>query len=260
MKLLSIAAGSVAALILAGTAAASAHHAQTPIKVQVTFARHAVHAKVLHQHGGNGVVGGWFLGAATSYLGVDRPTLVADLEAGQSLAQIATAHGKTAAGLVTALLAPAKLKLDAAVAGGRLTAAKETTILTRLQTALTTLVNKALPAPSSPGSSNGGGHKTPPVRVGPIAIVQSALTYLGVDMKTLLGDLRNGQTLAQVATSQGKTAAGLVDAIVAPVKTRLDARVAAGKLTSAQETSDLATLTTNVTAFVNGTAFATPTH
>jgi hypothetical protein len=36
------------------------------------------------------------------------------------------------------------------------------------------------------------------------------------------------------------------------VKTKLDAQVAAGKLTSAQETSFLTTLQTNVTAFVNG--------
>lgn len=244
MKLLSIAAGSAAALALAGTAAASTHHAQTPITVKVTFARHAVHASVLHRHGGNGVVGGSFLTAATSYLGIDRTTLVADLKAGQSLAQIASAQGKTADGLVTALLAPAKLRLDAAVAAGRLSSTTEATMLTRLQTALTTLVNKSLPAPP--------GHMRPPVRVGPMAIVQGALSYLGVDLKTLIGDLRNGQTLAQVATSQGKTADGLVAAIVAPVKARLDAQVAAGKLTSAQEASFLATLTTNVTAFVDG--------
>ena len=42
------------------------------------------------------------------------------------------------------------------------------------------------------------------------------------------------------------------DTIVASVKTKLDAQVSAGKLTSAQETSFLATLQTTVTKFVNG--------
>jgi hypothetical protein len=64
--------------------------------------------------------------------------------------------------------------------------------------------------------------------------------------------LRSGKTLADVAGAQGGTAQGLVDAIVASVKTKLDAQVSAGKLSSAQEASFLATLQTNVAKFVNG--------
>ena len=115
MHLKALAAGSAAALTLAGTAAAATHGAPSHIRV---VAKHHVSVSIQRQKAANGIVAGGFLNAATTYLGVDRATLVADLKAGQSLAQIATAKGKTADGLVAALLAPAKLKLDAAVTAG----------------------------------------------------------------------------------------------------------------------------------------------
>jgi hypothetical protein len=222
VKLKLIAAGAAAAA-LTSVGAANAGHA----------ARH-------HHHPPH--VAGGLLAAASTYLGVDRATLLASLEAGQSLAQIATAKGKTADGLVTALLAPSKLKLDAAVAAGRLTAAQETTMLSRLQTALTALVNKT----KSPKTAK---H----IRLGPDAVLRPALAYLGIDFKTLATQLRAGKTLAAVAAATaGKSAAGLVDAIVASVKTKLDAKVAAGRITAAQETDFLTTFKTNVAKLVNG--------
>jgi uncharacterized coiled-coil protein SlyX len=84
------------------------------------------------------------LGAAvTTYLGITPAQLRSELQAGRSLAQIATAHGKTAAGLKTAILAAVRTRLDKAVAGGRLTAAQETTILDRLSSHLDRLLDRA---------------------------------------------------------------------------------------------------------------------
>lgn len=228
MKLKVTAALSTAALVLVPVAAAKSHHH-----------RHSVQQLKAHvrlsatDHGS-------VVATAVAYLGVDRTTIAADLKAGQSLAQIATAHGKTADGLVAALLAPAKLKLDAAVAAGRLTSAQETAFLARLQTAVTAIVNHA----SRPHVA--------PVRVTTASILGPVLTYLGLDFRGVVAQLRSGKTLAQIAVAQGKTASGLVDAVVASVKAQLDARVTAGKLTAAQETSFLATLQTNVAKLVNG--------
>jgi len=78
------------------------------------------------------------------------------------------------------------------------------------------------------------------------------LSYLQLDFKGLVTQLRSGKSLADVAVAQGKTSVGLVDAIVTSVKTKLDARVAAGKLSSADEATFLAQLQANVTALVNG--------
>ena len=70
--------------------------------------------------------------------------------------------------------------------------------------------------------------------------------------------LRAGKSLAAIATDQGKTAAGLVAALKAAAVKKLDAGVAAGKLTSAQEAEILATLTQRLTDFVNRTPQAGP--
>jgi hypothetical protein len=229
LKLKLIAAGSVAALMLVPVAAAKPHHhhhqsvAQLKAHVRASATNH-----------------GSVVSAAVAYLQLDRATIAADLKAGQSLAQIATAQGKTADGLVAALLAPAQLRLDAAVAAGRLASDKETAFLAKLRTALTAIVNHA----SAP--------HVVPVRVSTASILKPAFTYLGLDFRALVTQLRSGKTLAQVAVAQGKTATGLVDAVVASVKAQLDARVTAGKLTAAQEASFLATLQTNVAKLVNG--------
>ena len=151
---------------------------------------HHVGVAIKKDHASNKVVGGGFLNAAVTYLGVDKATIVAGLKSGQSLAQIATAHSRTADGLVAALLAPAKLKLDAAVAAGHLKSDREAALLTKLQTALTTIVNKAVTPHTPPTNHN------KPVRVNPAIIFKAATQYLGVDLKTILQGLRGGKTLA----------------------------------------------------------------
>ena len=223
MKFISILAALVAALAFAGVSAAAPQH------------RGHGHIRVSVEHRGHSFVAG-----AATYIGVDRASITADLKAGKSLAAIAAAHGKTADGLVAALIAPAKLKLDAAVAAGRLTAVRETALLTKLQAAVTKLVN------ATPKAHTGTKH----VRVPVGAILKPALAYLGLDFKGLATQLRSGKTLSQVAVAQGKTAVGLVDAIVASVKTKLDARVAAGKLSAADEATFLTQLQTNVSALI----------
>jgi hypothetical protein len=82
----------------------------------------------------------------TSYLGLTAAELKADLKAGQTLAQVANATpNKSAQGLVDALVAPWKTKLDAAVAASRITSAQETTILSHLNARFTALVNAHWP-------------------------------------------------------------------------------------------------------------------
>jgi hypothetical protein len=76
--------------------------------------------------------------------------------------------------------------------------------------------------------------------------------YLGLTTQQIRTQLAAGKTLAQIAdATPGHSAAGLVDYVVADVRTKLDRAVAAGKLTQAQETSLLAQVRTKVTALVN---------
>jgi len=86
------------------------------------------------------------LNAVTTYLGITQAQLRAGLVSGKSLAQIAQDHGKTADGLVAALMAAAKSKLDNAVAAKHLTSTQEQAILAKLQTFIQMLVNRTPPA------------------------------------------------------------------------------------------------------------------
>jgi ribosomal protein S20 len=74
-------------------------------------------------------------------------------------------------------------------------------------------------------------------RLGPIA------RYLGMSPRELRSELRSGKSLAQIATAHGKTLDGLVDAIVARAKERLDKAVANGHLTRQRADEILARLT-----------------
>ncbi|MGN6255892.1 MAG: hypothetical protein ACTHO8_13065 [Solirubrobacterales bacterium] len=85
------------------------------------------------------------LDAAASYLGVTEDQLRTQLESGKTLADVAKAHNKSVDGLINALVADAKEKLDAAVKSGRLTKSQESSILSDLKSHMTNFVNGTQP-------------------------------------------------------------------------------------------------------------------
>ena len=82
------------------------------------------------------------LTAAESYLHLSGPQIRGELQAGKSLAQIATEHGKTASGLTQAIETAVRTKLDAAVTAHDLTRAQEQRLLTKLSARINALVNR----------------------------------------------------------------------------------------------------------------------
>jgi hypothetical protein len=78
---------------------------------------------------------------SAAYLGLTPQTLRSELRAGKTLAQVATAPGKTAAGLEQAIETAAKTRLDKAVSNGQITSQREQLILSRLPARLDRLVN-----------------------------------------------------------------------------------------------------------------------
>jgi len=199
-------------------------------------------------HGGSGgsPIGGVALQSAASYLGVSLSTLTADLNAGKTLAEEAVAKGKTAAGLIAAIVADTKTNLDAEVAAGWLSSSQETTLVSNLTAQVTSLVNNG---PGAEGPAGGALSST--------SLLGAAATYLGSTVSDLRTSLSSGKSLATVATDKGKTAAGLITALTTAAKAKLDAAVTAGTLTQAQEDSITTNLSDRITAFVNNTP---PTH
>jgi hypothetical protein len=162
------------------------------------------------------------LPAAAAYLGVTPVALRTELRSGKSLAQVATAKGKSVDGLKTALVAAIKTKVTAAKAAGKLDAARADRLLQRAPQLVERLVNAKPRARAMRAKGARGG------------LLKTAATYLGVTNAQLVTDLRAGKSLAQVATAKSKSVDGLKQALLAALKQKVDAAVAAGRLDAAR--------------------------
>jgi hypothetical protein len=143
------------------------------------------------------------LSVASRYLGISAVQLRAQLQSGKSLAQVAEATpGHTASGLTAALVAARSAHLSARIA---------------------TVVNRR-------GSTRRAlrKHARRSVRA-------AALSYLGLTRAELRSKLHGGSSLAQIAdATPGRSAAGLIDRIVASVAHTGDARATKGSAGSSQ--------------------------
>ena len=93
-----------------------------------------------------------------------------------------------------------------------------------------------------------------PGLAGPRAgFVNAVADFLGVTKAQLRAARENGTALATLAKQQGKSVDGLKDAIYAAAKADLDKAVAAGRITSAQETQMLTGLQSHLDDIVNST-------
>src|SRR5919202_2389536 len=143
--------------------------------------------------------------------------------------------GVTPSALSAALKKALENRVDEAVAAGRLTKEQGEELKQRIESG-------DLPLFFGP---RGG----PPEHFGEL---DTAASYLGLTEEQLETQLENGKSLAQVAKDRGKSVDGLIGALVDQATKRLDAAVAAGRLTKAQERQILVGLKQRITDFVNG--------
>jgi hypothetical protein len=129
-------------------------------------------------------------------------------------------------------------RVDAAVAAGRITKAEGDAIKERIASDAFPLLG---------GLHPGFGHH------GFFGRLEAAAGYIGITEAQLRTELQSGKSLAQVATAHRKSVDGLIDALVAAAKDKLDSAVSAGRLTKAQETEMLSVLKDRITSAVNNT-------
>ncbi|MBA3365892.1 MAG: hypothetical protein H0U03_08930 [Actinobacteria bacterium] len=180
--------------------------------------------------------------AAATYLGLDKKQLMTSLRGGQSLAQIATAQGKSVAGLKAAILSALQARLAKGVSDGKITSAQAAQRLTRLESKLDRLINRT-------GTAKAGKHKHAAGKV----VLKAAAAYIGLDRRQLKAGLQSGKSLAQLATAQGKSVDGLKAAILGAFKSQLEKAVAANKLTAAQAQKLLTRFEAHLDRLVNRT-------
>ncbi len=146
--------------------------------------------------------------------------------------------GVEPAELSDALEAAFAARIDAAVAAGELTQEQGAEMKQRLQ-------ENGLPL----FGPRGGPHHGPGRGPG----LEAAATYLGLTRDELHDALENGDTLAEVATKQGKSVDGLKQAMIADATEHLNAAVSDGRLTEEQKQQILEDLPERIDDIVNGT-------
>jgi hypothetical protein len=180
------------------------------------------------------VVGGG--GAAIAATGALSPREESQAILGDAAEQLGVETNELSAALKQAL----KNRVDAAVEAGRLTEEQGDEMKERIDADEFPLFGLG---PGGPGHHHHFGHG---------AGLEAAAAFLGLTEAELRTALEDGRTLAEVAESEGKTVAGLVDAMVAASTEELEQAVEAGRLTEAQKNEIVATLEERITDKVNG--------
>jgi hypothetical protein len=183
---------------------------------------------------GLAVAGGGAAVAATQFRSPQHESQAVVADAAKQL-------GVQPSALSAALKKALEGRVDAAVADGRLTKAQGDDLKQRIESG-------ELPI-FGPLGPYDGDHPPGPI---PFANLDAAASYLGLSDSELITQLRSGKSLGDVAKAQGKTASGLVGALLDAAKKRLDRAVAAGRLTQAQEDEILPDLKSRLTDVVNG--------
>jgi hypothetical protein len=223
------------------------------------FAAHKGVTKLTAQAGTTktpGNRGNRILTYVASVVGVTPTVLQADLQAGQTLLQIAGSKYASADALATALLAPVKTQLDKAASSAKLSATQASTLYTQAHTAVAKLVVTPHPALGLilAGSHRAGAQNG--VR-GKSGLLTTLVTACNTNATALNAAITTGgKTLLAIcqATNPSVTQSSLVSALLAATKTKLDKAVAAKTITSTQEstllTKEQAYLTTLVTTTI----------
>jgi hypothetical protein len=90
--------------------------------------------------------------------------------------------------------------------------------------------------------------------------IATAASYLGLSTARLRSDLRSGETLAQVAQANGKSTAGLIDALVSARTARLPAESALSKSKLAKIRARIAASVNRVRTAPSGVALSAAAH
>jgi hypothetical protein len=163
------------------------------------------------------------LEAAAEYLGLTRAELMEELSDGDSLAEVAREQNKPVDGLKTAMKNALKEDLDAAVDDGVVTRSQADELDEKLSAGIDHLVERGLGLPKGFGRGFG-------FAFGGGELLETAADYLGVTEPQLRQELRDGESLADVAREQGKSVDGLKTALRNAIEADLDKAVEDGVL------------------------------
>lgn len=195
-----------------------------------------------HGHGfGEGIARVDLVKDAAKAIGITEQQLSADLRQGQSVAQVASAHGKTAQAVINTLVGDLTSAINSAESGGKISSSQASALKAHLTTMVTAFVNGT--APGGLGLPGGGQS----------AALQAAAKAIGVTAQQLASDLRNGQSIASVASAHGVKASIVEGAVITAVDKEIQSLKASGRLSAAQASQLTSQVAQRVDAWVTGT-------
>ena len=180
------------------------------------------------------------IGELAELVGTDNETLRAALKEGQTLAEIAEANGVEVQAVIDALAERANERIDAALEAEKLSEDEAASKRAEVVDRVAAFVNQTHAFKGKAAGKHDRGEK-----LGGLA------ELVGTDAQSLREALKEGQTLAEVAVSNGIEAQTVIDALVAIANERIDEAVAAGKLTDAEAEEKRAEVETRISSFVN---------
>src|SRR5262245_647907 len=189
------------------------------------------------------------LDAAAEAIGVDTIDLAAALRDGDTIADVALAHDVPVSDVVDAVVTSEQERLERLVDDGMLTRDQAETLTENLRERASDFVNGDLapfPIVGGPRIRLPGTH----VNIdGPLA---DAADAIGIEVFDLLAALGSGDTIADVARAHDVPVSGVVDAVVASMRERLDTGVDRGWLTRRQADALAAELEEHASNLLNG--------
>ena len=237
-KLLKIGLGSgiVAVVAAAGLAVAS------PTMAQSITAPVAALTQRGGGPGGPGGIGrgGMQLSTIATALGMTEADLRTELQAGKSVADVATAKNVSLDTVINAIVAEQTAKLQQSVTDGKLTQAQADTMLSNLKLTLPSHLQTKMVAGMERGFDGGRGGMKGGAQLTTIA------TALGMTEADLRTELQAGKSVADVATAKSVSLDKVISAIVDAETKTLAQAVTDGKLTQAQADQRIADLKANL--------------
>jgi len=189
------------------------------------------------------------LAAAAKALDMTEAELIAELQGGKSIKQVADAKNVDIKTVTDAMVAALKTHLDEEVASGEHTQAEADAKLAEFKTRVTEMVNQTgMPHGKGGRGDHGGGHG---MGRAPFATANLAKVLKLTDAE-LQTELQSGKTIKQIADAQNVDIADVKKVLADDFKAHLDEEVASGEHTQAEADAKLAEFKTRLDDMVNG--------
>ncbi len=178
--------------------------------------------------------------------GLSNADILKELRSGKTLAEVITGHGATVEAIKSAATTDVTNRVKQMVTNKRLTQDQADKLLANLDAALDKLINARWPGTAQQN------RVTQMLRAAGVRLLVNETAKEGnIARRDLLKELREGKTLAQIATEHNADPAKIVAAAVTAATDAINKQVANKRLTQDQANKLIATLPDGLTKIMN---------